>query len=64
MYDTDGSGTLNFREFIAGMSPITTWKDPRTRIDWIFRLYDLDTDGHITKIEMIDVLRVSFLKLM
>ena len=58
LYDTDRSGYLNFKEFIAGVS-MTSWKNPKTRIEWIFKLYDLDSDGSISAVEMRSVLKVN-----
>ncbi|CAG7723476.1 unnamed protein product [Allacma fusca] len=59
LYDADNSGFLSFREFICGIS-MTSFHNPKARIDWIFKLYDLDSDGYITPFEMRLVLQSIF----
>jgi len=53
--DTDGSGSIDYTEFIA--ATINTKKYMKKEVMWsAFRLFDKDNDGHITKAELKTVL--------
>ncbi|CAG7681497.1 unnamed protein product [Allacma fusca] len=50
----NSSGQISFEEFLGILSKVSrgTMQD---KMQWIFGLYDLNGDGHITKTEMLDV---------
>eukprot|EP00698_Gefionella_okellyi_P006063 TRINITY_DN15531_c0_g1_i1.p1 TRINITY_DN15531_c0_g1~~TRINITY_DN15531_c0_g1_i1.p1 ORF type:complete len:958 (+),score=192.05 TRINITY_DN15531_c0_g1_i1:46-2919(+) len=50
-FDTDGSGSINLREFIAGLS-VMTRGTPEEKMDMAFRAYDADRSGYIDKSEL------------
>ena len=54
-FDTNNDGTINYREFIAGLN-ITTANNVEDKLRLAFNIYDVDKNGHITKDELISVL--------
>lgn len=46
--DTDGSGELEFQEFLEMMTARLTDKTPRTEIERVFKLFDDDRTGEIS----------------
>ncbi|KAG1713975.1 Kv channel-interacting protein 4 [Nymphon striatum] len=54
-FDHNKTGTINFEEFVAGLS-ILTRGHLQEKLKWAFNLYDLDGDGCITKDEMYSVI--------
>ncbi|KAG8191395.1 hypothetical protein JTE90_006136 [Oedothorax gibbosus] len=50
--DQHNAGTLNFQEFLGGLSMLTRGPDLEARLRWAFRLYDVDGDGRVTAGEM------------
>ncbi|CAM1320391.1 KCNIP4 (predicted) [Pycnogonum litorale] len=54
-FDHNRSGTINFEEFVSGLS-ILTRGNLQEKLKWAFTLYDLDGDGCITRDEMYSVI--------
>ena len=46
--DTDGSGAIDFEEFLDMMTARMSDKDTREDIDKVFRLFDDDKSGYIS----------------
>merc|ERR1711881_74217 len=46
--DTDGSGELEFQEFLDMMTARLTAKTPRSEIERVFKLFDNDRTGEIS----------------
>eukprot|EP00163_Fabomonas_tropica_P006709 TRINITY_DN1628_c1_g1_i6.p1 TRINITY_DN1628_c1_g1~~TRINITY_DN1628_c1_g1_i6.p1 ORF type:complete len:198 (-),score=39.02 TRINITY_DN1628_c1_g1_i6:7-600(-) len=60
LFDTDGSGMVDFREFVIGITQFTAaGKDDKLR--FAFWVYDYDGDGSIDKEEMGKMLRAFHL---
>lgn len=55
-YDKDGSGHIDFGEFIEAIN-ITRSSNPEDKLRMAFRLYDLDQNGCIEEHEMIEVMK-------
>ncbi|KAF3852670.1 hypothetical protein F7725_006025 [Dissostichus mawsoni] len=50
IFDTDGNGEVDFKEFIEGVSQFS--------VKVAFRIYDMDKDGYISNGELFQVLKM------
>ena len=61
-FDADGNGTVDFEEFLVGLSlSDSVCKDRKTwlqKLHWAFNVYDKDRSGTIDKNEMISLVKV------
>ncbi|CAF0984032.1 unnamed protein product [Adineta steineri] len=55
-FDVDGNGSVEFGEFLLGFA-ICSRGDLRSRLDYAFECYDLDSNGYITEDEIGPVLQ-------
>jgi neuronal calcium sensor 1 len=55
MYDKTGDDVINYRDFIVGIAPLISGT-PADKLDFAFRLYDLEGSGNMKAIEMTNVL--------
>ncbi|XP_003387412.1 PREDICTED: calcium-binding protein NCS-1-like [Amphimedon queenslandica] len=50
-FDTDRDGVVAFKEFMYALS-VTSRGTPEEKLNWSFKLYDINCDGFISKDEM------------
>jgi Ca2+-binding EF-hand superfamily protein len=55
-FDLDRSNTIDFHEFLVGLSMTSTTSSIQTRLEWAFHLFDLDGNGLLTRRECLEVI--------
>ncbi|XP_065833517.1 calcineurin subunit B type 2-like [Oscarella lobularis] len=58
VFDQDGNGEIDFKEFLEGMSQLSLQGDQETKLKFAFRIYDMDNDGFISNGELFQVLKM------
>ncbi|XP_064623517.1 calcineurin subunit B type 1 [Lineus longissimus] len=58
IFDTDGNGEVDFKEFIEGMSQFSVKGDKEAKLRFAFKIYDMDKDGYISNGELFQVLKM------
>ena len=59
IFDEDGSGEVDFKEFLQGVSQFSVKGDKSAKLKFAFRIYDLDNDGFICNGELFKVFKFS-----
>ena len=55
IFDEDGNGEVDFKEFIQGVSQFSVKGDKQSKLKFAFRIYDIDNDGFISNGELFQV---------
>merc|ERR1711935_318955 len=58
IFDQDGNGEVDFREFIEGVSQFSVKGDKQLKLKFAFKIYDVDKDGFISNGELFTVLKM------
>ncbi|XP_040096785.1 calcineurin subunit B type 2 [Oryx dammah] len=58
VFDADGDGQVDFREFILGTSQFSVRGDEEQKLRFAFSIYDMDKDGYISNGELFQVLEM------
>jgi serine/threonine-protein phosphatase 2B regulatory subunit len=58
IFDQDGNGEVDFKEFIQGMSLFSVKGDKMSKLRFAFKIYDMDKDGYISNGELFLVLKM------
>ncbi|XP_077687315.1 lysophosphatidylcholine acyltransferase 2 isoform X1 [Eretmochelys imbricata] len=59
LFDRNGDGTIDFREYVIGLSVLCNPANTEETIQMAFKLFDIDDDGSITEEEFACILRSS-----
>ncbi|CAF3843256.1 unnamed protein product [Rotaria magnacalcarata] len=57
-FDLDKSNTIEFREFLIGLSMTSSTSSPTTKLEWIFQVFDIDGNGLLTRDECLEVIDI------
>ncbi|XP_074646514.1 lysophosphatidylcholine acyltransferase 2-like [Tubulanus polymorphus] len=60
LYDRDGSGSIDFREYVIGLSLISMPANTEETIQLAFKLFDVDGDGFISREDLTTILHQAF----
>ena len=55
-FDLDRSNTVDFREFLVGLSITSTTSSLQTKLEWLFQVFDIDGNGLLTREECSEVI--------
>lgn len=58
IFDEDGNGEVDFKEFIQGVSQFSVRGDKQSKLRFAFKIYDIDNDGYISNGELFQVLKM------
>lgn len=57
-FDLDKSNSVDFHEFLIGLSMTSTSSSPQTKLEWIFQVFDMDGNGLLTRNECLEAIDI------
>ncbi|XP_035678837.1 lysophosphatidylcholine acyltransferase 2-like isoform X1 [Branchiostoma floridae] len=60
MYDRDGSGRIDFREYVIGLSVVSQPANTEETLQMAFKMFDTEGNGKITEASLAAILRSAF----
>lgn len=57
-YDTDGSGFVDFKEFMTTLN-VASRGSTTEKLLWVFKLYDKNNNGYLLESEIREILTVN-----
>ncbi|KAI2643439.1 hypothetical protein GGS21DRAFT_15302 [Xylaria nigripes] len=58
IFDEDGGGDVDFQEFVSGLSAFSSKGNKEQKLEFAFKVYDIDRDGYISNGELFIVLKM------
>lgn len=58
IFDEDGNGDVDFKEFVSGLSAFSAKGKKEEKLRFAFKVYDIDRDGYISNGELFIVLKM------
>ncbi|KAF3760203.1 cell wall organization and biogenesis [Cryphonectria parasitica EP155] len=58
IFDEDGGGNVDFQEFVSGLSAFSSKGNKDQKLEFLFKVYDIDRDGFISNGELFIVLKM------
>jgi len=58
IFDEDGGGDVDFQEFVSGLSAFSSKGNKNEKLQFAFKVYDIDRDGYISNGELFIVLKM------
>src|SRR3954463_9910364 len=58
IFDEDGGGDVDFQEFVSGLSAFSSKGNKEEKLQFAFKVYDIDRDGFISNGELFIVLKM------
>ncbi len=55
-FDLDKSNTVDFHEFLVGLSMTSTTSSIQEKLEWTFHVFDIDGNGLLTRRECLEVI--------
>ena len=60
IFDEDGGGDVDFQEFVSGLSAFSSKGNKEQKLQFAFKVYDIDRDGYISNGELFIMQQIIF----
>jgi serine/threonine-protein phosphatase 2B regulatory subunit len=58
MIDSDNQGAVSFKKFMMALAPLSEFAPPEEKIEFAFRVYDVNQDGVISSSDLRVIIRI------
>ena len=58
IFDKDNSGEVDFKEFLSGISQFSVKSERSQKLEFAFKVYDMDNDGFISNADLYGALKM------